>query len=142
MLPALAFASLEVGVWERMTSVPRLTPICWVLTAISFHPYITFVQPSGSYPYTMPSEPSDFHPFAAKQKHVAHSSPHPFWHLLKLIPEGNALLFVNVCCSSAGTYELRAYLMVQVKPLVSKVLESLYTMPNASKRLPFIPWWL
>ena len=38
VLPALALAFVEVGTWERVTSVPGLTPVCWVFTAIGFSP--------------------------------------------------------------------------------------------------------
>ena len=101
-----------------------------------------FVQPLGFYLYAESSEPTAFHSIIGRQKHVSHLSPRSFWCLLKSSHEGNALLFIDVYCLSGETCELRTYSMVQARSLVSEVAESLHIVSNASKWLPFVPWWL
>ena len=121
---------------------PWLTSICWVLIAIEFPPTCCVCLAPRFLPVAVPLEPLGFHSFAVRRKHIVHSSPRSSWYSLKLSPKGNALLFVDACSLSAGTCELRAYLMVQAGPLVSEVPKSLYTVTSASKRLPFVPRWL
>ena len=66
VLPTFALASLEVDAWERVTSVPGLIPIYWVLIAIEFPPVYYICSTLGFLPKRCALRALGFSPICCK----------------------------------------------------------------------------